>query len=135
MKRIATIIVRNNAGDFYVHQRRSDKKTFPDYYGLGAGGHIEDGETPEEGAARELQEETGLTGELKQFFHFEYTNGDESYPVYAFEIQTNQEPSVAETEWQWCGWMSKDEVDALLEENKLCPDTAIFYRKYRTDCI
>jgi len=38
MKRIATIIIRNQAGDFFVHQRKENKKTFPNLFGLGAGG-------------------------------------------------------------------------------------------------
>jgi len=132
MKRIATIIVRDTEGDFYVHQRRADKKTFPSFYGLGAGGHIEDNETPLEGACRELFEETGLKGEIKQFFDFEYSDDNDSYPVYAFETTTTEKPDVAEDEWQWCGWMNKDEVDILLDDGKLCPDTAIYYKEYRT---
>ena len=34
------IIVRNKNGNYFVHQRNSDKKTFPNLFGLGAGGHI-----------------------------------------------------------------------------------------------
>jgi len=133
MKRIATIIIRNEKGDFFVHQRSKEKKTFPNLFGLGAGGHIEENETPEEGAARELFEETSLNEKPMPLFNFDFESGSDSYPVYVFLVNTGKEPSFEEKEWKWSGWMSRIEVDQLLQEEKLCPDTAIFYKKYCTD--
>jgi mutator protein MutT len=135
MKRIATIIIRNEKGDFFVHQRSEEKKTFPSLFGLGAGGHIEGGETPEEGAARELFEETGLSEKPVFLFNFDFESSSDSYPVYVFLVNASEEPNFEEREWQWSGWMSRDEVDQLLQEEKLCPDTAIFYKKYCTDYL
>ena len=37
---IVTIIIKNNKVQFFIHQRKSDKQTFPNLYGLGAGGKI-----------------------------------------------------------------------------------------------
>lgn len=135
MKRIAVIIIQNEKGDFFVHQRSEEKKTFPRLFGLGAGGHIEENENPEEGAARELFEETGLNEKLISLFNFNFELSDESYPVYVFLISTKKQPNFEEKEWSWSGWMGRGEVDQLLQEEKLCPDTAIFYKKYRARCI
>ena len=50
-------------------KRAPTKKFAPDYY-TGIGGKVEDGETIIEGAYRELEEETGLTGiQLTEFAH------------------------------------------------------------------
>ncbi|MFA5157637.1 MAG: hypothetical protein WC451_00385 [Patescibacteria group bacterium] len=37
---IVVAIIKNQQGGFFVHQRSGDKKTFPNLYGLGVGGHI-----------------------------------------------------------------------------------------------
>jgi mutator protein MutT len=128
--RIAVIIIRNSRGDFYVHQRKADKKTFPNLFGLGAGGKIEDGEEPLEGAKRELREETGLKTDVRPLFNFVYRSTETEYPIFVHETITDEELEIDDSEWQWSGWMKEFEVDGLLSENKLCPDTAEFYVQY-----
>jgi len=59
------IIIRDKKGNFFVHQRNSLKKIFPNKFGIGAGGHIEKGESMEMAAKRELFEETKLKNNLK----------------------------------------------------------------------
>jgi len=127
----AIIIIRNKEGLFFVHQRNSDKKTFPNLYGLGAGGHIEENETSKMAAKRELFEETGLKTELKYLFQVTYESKDFTNEMEVFETETDLEKLETENgEWQWAGWMKKEEVDNLVKENKLCPDTAEVYKKY-----
>jgi 8-oxo-dGTP diphosphatase len=80
MKRIAAIIFENDNGELLLYKR--DNKPgipFPQHWDL-FGGHIEDGETPEEALVREVKEE--LNYDLKEYEFFrEYhcTDGD-AYP-------------------------------------------------------
>ena len=65
MKEIAAIILENDAGEFLLYLR--DNKPgipFPGYWDL-IGGHVEEGETPEEALVREVREELGI--ELKEY--------------------------------------------------------------------
>ena len=56
--RFAINVVENSAGEILLLKRREDKKMGPGRWGLPAG-HIEEGETPEQCAWRELREEIG----------------------------------------------------------------------------
>ena len=65
MKKIAAIILENDAGEFLLYLR--DNKPgipFPGYWDL-IGGHIEEGETPEEALVREVREELDI--DLKEY--------------------------------------------------------------------
>jgi 8-oxo-dGTP diphosphatase len=65
MKEIAAIILENDAGEFLLYLR--DNKPgipFPGHWDL-IGGHIEEGETPEEALVREVKEELDI--DLKEY--------------------------------------------------------------------
>jgi 8-oxo-dGTP diphosphatase len=60
VKEIAAIILENHIGDFLLYLR--DNKPgipFPDHWDL-IGGHVEEGETPEEALVREVKEELDI---------------------------------------------------------------------------
>ena len=128
--KVAIVIIKDKEGNFFVHQRNSNKKTFPNLFGLGAGGHIENNESKETAAKRELFEETGLINELKYLFQIEYKDENTKNLIDVFETVIEQINIKTDNEWQWCGWMIKEKINELLNENKLCPDTAEIYRKY-----
>jgi isopentenyldiphosphate isomerase len=54
------VLVFNSRGDLYVQKRTMTKDVFPGYYDPAAGGVVLDGESYEEGARRELEEEMGI---------------------------------------------------------------------------
>ena len=65
MKKIAAIILENDKGEFLLYLR--DNKPgipFPNHWDL-IGGHVEEGETPEEALVREFKEELDL--DLKEY--------------------------------------------------------------------
>jgi 8-oxo-dGTP diphosphatase len=60
----ASVIIENMAGEVLLLLRDNKPDiTFPNYWTL-VGGKVEDGETPEMAAQRELEEETGLKVDL-----------------------------------------------------------------------
>jgi len=65
LKKIAAIILENDKGEFLLYLR--DNKPgipFPNHWDL-IGGHVEEGETPEEALVREFKEELDL--DLKEY--------------------------------------------------------------------
>jgi 8-oxo-dGTP diphosphatase len=60
MKEIAAIILENDKGEFLLYLRDNKPDIpFPDYWDL-IGGHVEEGETPEEALVREVKEELNI---------------------------------------------------------------------------
>jgi 8-oxo-dGTP diphosphatase len=65
MKEIAAIILENDKGEFLLYLRDNKPDIpFPGYWDL-IGGHVEEGETPEEGLIREVKEELDI--DLKEY--------------------------------------------------------------------
>lgn len=127
---VAVIFIRNAHGDFFVHQRLATKETFPNKYGLGAGGYVNGGETPSLAEQRELLEETGLETLVRCVCTLEFD--DPQFQQISHLYLTEGEGPIRNdaAEWQSSGWMNEAEVDDLLRENKLCTDTAALYERY-----
>jgi 8-oxo-dGTP diphosphatase len=65
MKEIAAIILENDKGEFLLYLRDNKPDIpFPDHWDL-IGGHVEEGETPEEALFREVKEELDI--DLKDY--------------------------------------------------------------------
>jgi 8-oxo-dGTP diphosphatase len=77
MKEIAAIILENDKGEFLLYLRDSKPGIpFPGYWDL-IGGHVEDGETPEEALVREVKEELDINLKEYTFYKkYECLTGD-----------------------------------------------------------
>lgn len=65
MKEIAAIILENDKGEFLLYLRDNNPGIpYPNHWDL-IGGHIEEGETPEEALVREVKEELDI--DLKEY--------------------------------------------------------------------
>lgn len=113
MQKIAAIILENDKGEFLLALR--DKKSclpFPDHWDL-IGGHVEDGETPEEALVREYKEELGLDlSDYKFYKEFECLEGD-SYEnikyIYTGRINIPVE-EITLYEGQYAKYFTKEEI-------------------------
>ena len=130
MPEVAIIFIRNSSGDLFLHQRLPTKRTFPDKYGIGAGGHVDPGENPTQAAIRELYEETTLQTPLEYICTVDFDESDFKERAHLFVTVYDGDIQTDASEWQWSGWMTRAQVDDLRDAGKLCTDTAEMYRRY-----
>lgn len=131
-RQVAVVIIRTPDGRLFAHRRRPDRAVFPNGYGLGAGGKVEPGEDAAAAAVRELREETGLAGVPKFLFRMPYSDSHVSHTMYVYEfVVGGQYLPNNDDEWSWSGWVTRADVDRLLIERRLSPDTAELYQRYQ----
>ena len=77
MKKIAAVILKNKRGQILLMKRDDDPDIpFPNTWDL-VGGHIEEGESPEEALRRETKEEIGCEPDTLSFWRqYEVQEGD-----------------------------------------------------------
>ena len=86
------ILVRNPAGEIYVHRRTETKDVFPGLYDMFVGGMVGAGEAYEEAARRETEEELGVRGaELTYLFTHRYEGQDNNCFIGVYETRWDGE--------------------------------------------
>jgi 8-oxo-dGTP pyrophosphatase MutT (NUDIX family) len=121
------VLVRNTAGDIYVHRRTATKDVYPSYYDFAAGGVVAAGEDPYDAVVRELNEELGISGvELVKLPEGDYADDNTSYHAYLYTCVWDGLIRHQPEEVAWGAWMSPAELVAKLDDPDwpVMPDTA-----------
>lgn len=103
------VILMNKAGKFLVIKRAEGDGFEAGKWGL-AGGKIEEGETPDQAAARETFEETGIEAESLDFI--ETIENEDGTKSHYFKCETESNP-VLSNEHSDSKWISEDDADGL----------------------
>ena len=85
---VCDILVRHRDGEFLLTLRDERKEAYPGCWEASAGGSVLAGETPEEGARREMLEETGLRAETLRLIGITRKPRSRSF-VYAWLAETD----------------------------------------------
>lgn len=115
--RATAALVRNAAGEVYVHRRTDDKDVFPGAHDVWAGGCVLAGEDVDAAAARELAEELGVSGvPLVPVDVFDYADEVTRYRAFCYEAQWDGPVVHQAEEVAWGGWMTVAELRAHLAD-------------------
>lgn len=119
------VVVFDPAGQVFVHQRTITKDLYPGLFDFAAGGVLRPGEVPAAAAARELEEELGVTTPLTPIREADYADARTSYRGFAYWTVTEQTPRLQPEEVAGGGWMPwRDLVDALdADPTRFMPDS------------
>ena len=121
--RAAYILVFNSRGELYVQKRTMSKDIYPGYYDIAAGGVVLAGESYDESAVRELEEELGIR-DTPLTFHFEFRHEDEKNIVWGrvYSCTYDGELVLQEEEVESGFFADPHEVLALKEKEPITPD-------------
>ncbi|MGW2487157.1 NUDIX domain-containing protein [Streptomyces sp. NPDC001606] len=132
--RCVFVQARDAAGRLFVHRRTATKLVFPSMYDMFVGGVVGAGESYDEAALREAEEELGVTGlpRPEYLFKFLYDDGaGQSWwsAVYEVRCELPVHPQVEEV--QWHDFLPEEEVERRLGSWEWVPDGLAAYERLK----
>jgi 8-oxo-dGTP pyrophosphatase MutT (NUDIX family) len=125
------ILVFNSWGELYVQKRTLTKDVFPGYYDVAAGGVVLAGETYEQGAERELEEEMGIRGvPLTRLFDFYFEHEHTRLWGCAFSCMYDGGVILQEEEVESGAFMQVSDILHRAETQPYTPDGMYVLRRY-----
>jgi isopentenyl-diphosphate delta-isomerase len=122
--RCVFILVRRSDGRVLVHQRSPDKDIWPSAWDLAAGGVVHSGETWDAAAARELEEEVGVTGVPLRFIRKQrFADRDVQELACVYTATWDGPVAFNDGEVVAARWVTTEELTALLGAERFCPDS------------
>ncbi|MFF4083023.1 NUDIX hydrolase [Streptomyces sp. NPDC001777] len=130
--RCVFIEVRDADGRLFVHRRTSTKLVFPSRYDMFVGGVVGAGESYEEAALREAEEELGVSGlpRPEPLFTFLY-EGEHSWwsAVYQVRCELPVDPQAEEVAWH--AFLTEAELAERIDDWEWVPDGLEAYHRLR----
>lgn len=133
--RCVFIEARDAQGRLFVHRRTPTKLVFPSRYDMFVGGVVGAGESYDDAALREAEEELGVSGlpSPSYLFKFLYDDGaGQTWWSAVYEVRCELPVSPQVEEVAWHGFLSEAEVERRLTEWAWVPDGLAAYELLRT---
>ncbi|MGZ8650784.1 MAG: NUDIX domain-containing protein [Actinomycetota bacterium] len=116
----------------YVHRRTETKDVYPGMYDMVVGGVLATGESWDEGAARELAEETGIAGVPLRFLVSHVFDGPQERALMRlYEVAWDGPILPQPEEIAWGTFVAFEELDEMLAERAFCPDSVELFELWR----
>jgi len=132
--RCVFIQARDAEGRLFVHRRTPTKLVFPSLYDMWVGGVVGAGESYDDAALREAEEELGVSGLPSPRFLFKFLYDDGAgrtwwSAVYEVRCELPVSPQVEEVAWH--DFLPEAEVEGRLAEWEWVPDGLAAYERLR----
>ena len=129
--RAVFILVRDARDRVFVHRRTAMKLVFPSRYDMFVGGVVGAGESYDDAALREAQEELGVQGlpAPVPLFSFLYETSEHTWwsRVYQVRCEVPVDPQAEEVAWH--AFLTDEELEGRLTEWDWVPDGLEAYRR------
>ncbi|UFR05446.1 NUDIX domain-containing protein [Streptomyces sp. Go40/10] len=132
--RCVFVQARDAAGRIFVHRRTATKLVFPSLYDVFVGGVVGAGESYDEAALREAEEELGVTGLPRPAYLFKFLYDDgagNSWWSAVYEVRCELPVRPQPEEVQWHAFLPEEEVERRLGEGEWVPDGRAAYERLR----
>ncbi|GGV81947.1 putative Nudix hydrolase [Streptomyces gelaticus] len=131
--RCVFIEARDAEGRLFVHRRTPDKLVFPSHYDMFVGGVVGAGESYDEAALREAEEELGVSGlpRPEPLFKFLYESAEHSWWSYVYRVRCELPVNPQVEEVAWHAFLTADELARRIDDWKWVPDGLEAYHRLR----
>ena len=129
--RCTYVFVLNAAGELYVHRRTDTKDVYPGYLDVCAGGVNGAGESYEECARRELEEELGVPAAPTFRFLHRYEGPSGRVWGAAFDVEWAGAIRWQPAEVVWGAFVPMNDVDGMIAREPFCPDGLEVFQRWR----
>ncbi len=129
--RTTYVLVFDRRGALFIHLRTATKDLYPSHWDVCVGGVVVAGESFDDGAARELVEELGVSAPLERLFPLPYA--DDFTVAHGMVYRaTHDGPFRLQADEIVCGeFVSLDLLDARTRRDPFCPDGLVVLARYR----
>ncbi|MEU6282869.1 NUDIX domain-containing protein [Streptomyces sp. NPDC047028] len=132
--RCVFIQARDASGRLFVHRRTPVKLVFPSLYDMFVGGVVGAGESYDEAALREAEEELGVSGLPRPEFLFKFLYDDgtgKSWWSAVYEVRCELPVHPQAEEVQWHDFLPDEEVERRLGVWEWVPDGMAAYERLK----
>ncbi|MFG2192392.1 NUDIX domain-containing protein [Streptomyces sp. NPDC048639] len=129
--RCVFVLARDAADRIFVHRRTAEKLVFPSLHDMFVGGVVGAGESYEEAALREAEEELGVPGLPRPvpLFKFLYEAPGQTWWSYVHEVRCSRPVAPQVEEVAWHTFLTDEELAERLTEWTWVPDGLEAYRR------
>ncbi|MEV1048792.1 NUDIX domain-containing protein [Streptomyces sp. NPDC049916] len=129
--RCVFIEARDPAGRVFVHRRTAAKLVFPSHYDMFVGGVVGAGESYDEAALREAEEELGVSGlpRPEPLFRFLYSSAEHTWWSAVYQVRCALPVAPQAEEVAWHAFLDDEEVRRRLATWAWVPDGLEAYQR------
>lgn len=133
LHRAIHVFVFRTDGRMLIHQRSSTKEEFPSVWTSSCSGHVSAGETYDESAPRELQEELGLVAVLTPLHKFPAQEATSWEFTMLYAATSDHEVTPDPTEMSAVRWMTVSDIAAWVCQSpeQFSPAFLVLFNWYR----
>ena len=117
------IAVLSTDGRLLIHRRSLAKDIWPGWWDIAAGGVVAAGETYEEAARRELEEELGVKGDLEFLGQSRYVDDDVAEMCRGYRLVHDGPFEFSDGEVSEVRWVTFAELQAMRMTHSFLPDS------------